>query len=776
MRVRCPPLAGAPLAILLLLVAPSFAAMPDVADTTCGSIAQDMTRGDFRGVVRSGRPHWQRLVESGPPREMVRLTLQLASAYQALGENLTAIELLNLAMAAVAGDDGQEFMAGLTAKLGEAYLLSGDYVRADGLLSEALGSARELNLSAVMVVALNAQGNLRVLRHEYAAALASFREGLALGEQCERAPTLGSPPESIMIARIHANAGRAAMLAGRVEEAEESLAEARKRHEVLADSHAKAIALINIAKSYQGLALHRPEQARSYAVVALDLYEKATLSARAVGDLTALSYALGYAGQVHEQNHDEALALARTELAESAATVAGAPEALYLWQGQEARLLARSGRPLEAINAYRRAVATLQTMRGEFDGECKEFNQWATTENRAPIYLGLAELLLQQQERTAEVKAQQALLVEVVATLESMKSTELRSYFQNTCINEQRLGFAERQGVPAKSAIIYLLPLPKRLEMILSLPKGLMRFTVPVAAETLTRLTREFRHHLENRTSREYLVSSQELYSLLVSPYRREAASQGVDTLVFVPEGALRTVPFAALHDGRDFLIERWAVATIPTLGLTDLAQEEQPHPKLLLAGITSANQGFAPLPHVADELQGLHLLYGGDLLMNKGFTTLSLRTAIERTPYTMVHIATHGEFKAESRDTFLVAWDARIDMDLLHETLRPGRYRKRPIDLLTLSACQTAADSERAALGLAGLSLQAGVRSALATLWYVDDGASSGLMSEFYRNLTDPAYSKARALQQAQKSLLAGNRYHHPAYWSPFLLVGNWK
>ena len=636
-----------------------------------------------------------------------------------------------------------------------------------------LGAARALNLPMVAAAALNAQGNLQVLQKEYAAALVDYQQGIEL---VSRGSGRDPDPDPTLVARIHANAGRTAMLAGRVAEADGYLARAMQLHRALADSHAKAVGLINIAHSYQGLAPLNPGQAAGYSTLALALYEDAVTIAQALGDPVALSYGAGYAGQIHEQRHEDDQALACTEQAESAAVVAEAPEALYLWQGQEGRLLAGQGRTVEAIAAYRRAVATLKAIRGEFDGECKHFNQWAYQDTQEQITLGLVELLLQQEKRAAGGRERESLLTEVIACFESMKTQELRRYFQNTCINEQRIRFAERGSIPAKSAIVYLLPLPRRLELILSLPEGLRRFTVAVDLETLTPLVREFRHRLENRSSREYLASSQRLYSLLVTPYAREVARQGVDTLVFVPDGVLRTIPFAALHDGKGFLVDRWAVAIIPSLTLTDLGKEKLPRQAFLLAGISQANQGFAPLASVDDELQGIHALYGGELLLNQGFTALALRTAIDQRPYAMVHIATHGEFMADSAATFILAWDGRIDMDLLEKTLRPGRFRKRPIDLLTLSACQSAAGSERAALGLAGLALKTGVRSALATLWYVDDSASSALMVEFYRHLSDPARSKAHALQAAQKGLLADNRYRHPAYWSPFMLIGNWN
>jgi CHAT domain-containing protein len=103
------------------------------------------------------------------------------------------------------------------------------------------------------------------------------------------------------------------------------------------------------------------------------------------------------------------------------------------------------------------------------------------------------------------------------------------------------------------------------------------------------------------------------------------------------------------------------------------------------------------------------------------------------------------------------------------------SQYRDQSVELLTLSACQTAAGDDRAALGLAGVAVKAGARSAVATLWFINDQASSQLVTEFYRQLQNPEISKAQALQQAQLMLVNDRRYQHPGYWSPFLLIGNW-
>jgi CHAT domain-containing protein len=126
-------------------------------------------------------------------------------------------------------------------------------------------------------------------------------------------------------------------------------------------------------------------------------------------------------------------------------------------------------------------------------------------------------------------------------------------------------------------------------------------------------------------------------------------------------------------------------------------------------------------------------------------------------------------------RQTFLLAYDGKLTMDGLEKLISPSRYRDQPISLLTLSACQTAAGDDRAALGLAGVAVKAGASSALASLWFINDQSASMLVAEFYTQLRQPGMSKADALRNAQLRMLADKRFSHPSYWSPFLLIGNW-
>ena len=138
----------------------------------------------------------------------------------------------------------------------------------------------------------------------------------------------------------------------------------------------------------------------------------------------------------------------------------------------------------------------------------------------------------------------------------------------------------------------------------------------------------------------------------------------------------------------------------------------------------------------------------------------------LESESYSLVHIASHGQFASKPEDSFILTFDTRLDMNQLEALIRPSLFRDRPIELLTLSACRTSAGDDRAALGLAGI----------AGLWHINDRASALLVSEFYRHLAEPQMSKAQALQNAQLGLLQDPRYRHPGYWSPFLLIGNWQ
>ena len=217
-------------------------------------------------------------------------------------------------------------------------------------------------------------------------------------------------------------------------------------------------------------------------------------------------------------------------------------------------------------------------------------------------------------------------------------------------------------------------------------------------------------------------------------------------------------------------------MAVAPGLSLVEPQPINRGKERLLLNGLSKPVQGFTPLNFVAGELESIESLYHSSMLLDERFTLAELKRRLTEDQYSIVHIASHGKFNPNVRNTFVLTYDSKLTLNDLEALIRPSQYRGRPVELLVLSACQTAAGDDRAALGLAGVAVKAGARSALATLWFVNDQSTSALISEVYAQLRNsPSISKARALQAAQIKLLSDRRYRHPCYWSPYLLIGNW-
>jgi CHAT domain-containing protein len=231
----------------------------------------------------------------------------------------------------------------------------------------------------------------------------------------------------------------------------------------------------------------------------------------------------------------------------------------------------------------------------------------------------------------------------------------------------------------------------------------------------------------------------------------------------------------AALHDGENFLVARYALAITPGLNLTDPRPIRRERTKVLAAGVSEPVQGFTGLPNVSAELGALRTLFDTTTLENREFVVPTLEKNLKEQPYSILHVASHGEFVGDAAKSFVLTFDSKLSMDRLNEVIGLFRYREDPLELLTLSACETAEGDDRAALGLAGVAVRAGARSALATFWQVHDAAAAELVTSFYRELRDPGVSRAVALQRAQLKVMSNPRYGHPGYWSSFLLINNW-
>jgi CHAT domain-containing protein len=428
----------------------------------------------------------------------------------------------------------------------------------------------------------------------------------------------------------------------------------------------------------------------------------------------------------------------------------------------------------DAIAAYRRAVHTLQSIRSEL-AVSYGVSQTSFREAVGPVYFELVDLLLQKAASLQDRDQVGPYLIEAREAVELFKVAELRDYFRDDCVDTALAKVTQLDVVAKTTVIVYPIILSDRTELLVSLPTGLKRLTVSVGSNVLTQEIRQFRRRLEKRTTREYLPHAQRLYDWLIRPIDADLTSFQIDTLVFVPDGALRTIPMGALHDGKQFLVSKYALGITPGLNLTDPRPIKREGMKMLAVGVTEAVQGFPALPNVSAELEALRTLFDSTTLVDKAFLVANLEKTLKDESFTIVHVASHGEFGSDSEKTFLLAFDAKVTLDRLDQMVGVFKFRDDPLELLTLSACDTAAGDDRAALGLAGMAIKAGARSALATLWNINDEASADLVIDFYRELKDTSVSRAVALQRAQLKALANPRYEHPGFWSPFLLINNW-
>lgn len=721
-------------------------------------------RGAFDQALNAWKDAAQRYEEVADPRGQSRALVQAAGAAQALGHSKLALQQLDLALALAQQVGRPAWTAQVLDRLGRAYLSTRQFEAAAQFLGHARDIAKTVGDPALTAAVLNDLGILRSLEGRYDEALASYRESLSLAQ---------SVGQDALAIRARLNAGRAALRLGHDDDAQAWLDETSQGIQTLPPSYEKTSALISLGNGLAELSRTKPEKKDEALLRAAGSLQEAGAMADQQGDGRTASYARGYLGQLYESEHRYEEATRLTRRAIFSAQAANAPESLYRWQWQLGRILASLNQLDEALASYRAAVHTLEPIRPEV-ALSPEHAGFGGSDSLRPLYVEYADLLLHRAARMEEGEAAQGYLKAARDAVEASKAVELRDYFRDECVDA--LHAQKRvETVSATTAVLYPIVFPDRLELLVSLPGGLKRLAVDITARALGEEVRRLRQLLEKRTSREYLPHAQRLYDWLIRPLEQDFAAAKIDTLVVVPDGPLRTIPMAALHDGRQFLIRTYAVATTPGLYLTDPQPFARERVRLLASGLTEATQGFPPLPHVAGELMTIRSLYGGDQLLNKTFLTGTLEQELKDRPISVLHIASHGRFDKDVAHSFVLTYDDKLTMERLDQYVGLFKFRRDPLELLTLSACETAAGDERAALGLAGVAIKAGARSALATLWSINDAASSKLVAEFYRQLGEAGVSKAVALQRAQIAMMSDLGYEHPAYWSPFLLLNNW-
>ena len=636
--------------------------------------------------------------------------------------------------------------------LGVALQVLGDLERSKEVLEQSLAIADRLRSNPAISATLFSLGNSNFARGDIEAAIDAY----------QRAAEKATGPLEETEARIR-------LLRAYIEE--EMWAEARDLLPQIQDttrnlkpSRMSAYAAVSLANSWMKLPASNPEQQTQEIG---QLLARTVERAQSLNDKRAESLALKQLAELYGQTEQWKEAQKIAEKGLLIAQEIDAEDITASLQGQLGKILQKQGDDRGAIAAYSSAVNSLQSLRSDLVAINSDV-QFSFRDTVEPIYRELVGLLVKGDPSQKNLK-------QARKTIESLQLAELDNFFREACLDAKPKQIDE---IDPTAAAIYPIILSDRLEVIVSIPgKPLRHHQIVRPKEELNNTFEELLGSLSLAyPTPQRLSISRTVYEWIIGPLEIDGALEGIKTLVFVLDGTLRNVPMAALYDGEKYLLEKYSVALSQGLQLLEPQALDIEKLGAVTAGLSQARQGFDPLPNVESELARIDDRLESQTLLNEQFTSPSLQKAIVSSPFPVVHLATHGQFSSRAEDTFLLTWDGRIDVKEFDELLgRRSLGNANPIELLVLSACETAYGDDRAVLGLAGIAVRSGARSTLATLWPVRDESTSNLMTQFYQELAKPGVTKAEALRRSQLSLLEEESSDHPFFWAPFILVGNW-
>jgi CHAT domain-containing protein len=483
----------------------------------------------------------------------------------------------------------------------------------------------------------------------------------------------------------------------------------------------------------------------------------------------AASRAIGLSGKIFLQNSETGKAAIAFEQAQSLALSYRTLDLAYQWEWELGKIYAKAG-DVRALPQYKAAVDNLNDLRKNLIAINPDL-QFGFQAQVEPLYKEYLELLF---------KEKQPDLKEIIKTNEKVQVTELENYLQ--CSQLQVFSLLNLSPKDSPDAAIYIIRLPKQYELIVRLKNGELihrsaNFTD--VEDALDKIRQNLSsEQLDNLDSGGFKDLFGKLYQSLFRPIEEVLPKNG--TIVFSGDSELMSIPWSVLYDGNQYLIERYSIAY--TLGIDTQAPKAIKRGKfhVLAAGLSdlSRKPNFRDLEFVPEELEGIKdAVPESNSLLDQQFTTKALLT--NSTKFPIIHLATHGQFSSNPNESFLVNWDSKISLREIRQLMSGKDTEKASeLELLVLSACESAKGDKRAGLGLAGTAIQAGARSTIASQWVINDRSQADLMKKFYQELMK-GKPKAEALREAQLSILKssvlGDKFANPYYWAMNVLIGSW-
>ena len=680
----------------------------------------------------------------------------LGIIYKNLGDLRKAIEYYQEALVIVRGISDRQGEGGILNSMGIAYKNLGNYSKAIEYHQQALVIARKIYDHEGESEALGSLGNAYGLLGNYAKAIEYHQQALTIDREIHDRQSEGQSLGNLGVAYFSlGNYAKA------IEYHQQALAIARE----VGDLKSEGIALNNIGATL--IQQKRPELAIVFYKQSINVYESIRTGIQSLPREQQESYINSVA--------DTYRSLADLLLKQD--RVLEAQRVLDLLKVQELQ------------NYLRNVRGKLQPAQG--------------ISNRPPEQQlsdrFIQSHITQQQAFEQFIRSQE--VQELIAQL-SPKAQK-----QSIDLEDFRSLTSTLTALHQDAVLLYPLILPDRVELVLLAP-GLapIHRSSPVKKEDLNRAIANFRAALQNPNS-DAKVPAQQLYQWLIAPISADLAKAHAKTILYAPDGQLRYIPLAALHDGHQWLAETYRIQNITAKSLISLSLQRQTIPKVLAAAFSQGSYTFKVgsesftfngLPGAAREISLLAtLLPGTAQLLDQDFTANGVLTRLNN--YNILHLATHGAIvTSDPTQSFILFGDGKP----VNLTQIDSDWSFQNTDLVVLSACETGLGglgNGEEILGLGYVMQKAGAKSTIASLWQVDDNGTQALMDAFYAALKTGKLTKAEALQKAQIVLIAGNHaangeqraslrlpsnipatvskspnLSHPYYWAPFILIGN--
>lgn len=709
--------------------------------------------------------------------------------YIELGQYRQAIAYLERASPLLEAADDPTDLAKLYHNIGYAYSETGDYAKAFANYETALARRRGLNDKVGIASTLNNIGYLRAKQGRAEEALRALQEALAIAREAADKPVEG---------RILDSLGDAYGLAKNFEGAQRAYNDALVIRKLVSDRRGERITLGNIGKILE---------AQGRDALAIVFYKEAVNVSESIrSELTVLpsEVSAAYTEKVSEIYRRLADLLLKHD------RVIEAQRVLDLLKIQE----------LE--DYLQRVRGNKSSARGvPRSAEDRQITESFYNELLEVVQLAKAVEALETLDRelTDEEQSLRDRLDEKEVSLSRqfqrfLDSDEVLAWERGMITSGRRgvLTIAELSGLQDNlrqidhGVLVYPLVLDDRLELVLTVAEGSpVHRTVAITRAELNKLVSDYLTVLRDPVV-DVRPAAQKLYAKLIAPIEEALAAVNARTLIYVPDRSLRYVPLGALHNGKEWLIERYKIHRITSTTLSDFSKMPPKALKLLAGAYTSGDSEFSVgdetfrftgLPFARVEVEGLsQAVVESTVLLDGQFTPEAIRRKARSV--NAIHLATHAAFVVGQPDESFILF-GNGERLTFKEVESDWLNRLRDVNLIVLSACETAVGGRMGGgeeiHGFGYLMEQAGADASIATLWPVDDGGTQILMTEFYKELLKGT-AKAGALQQAQLALIHSDeegsvvgrgvlpggdigptlkgRLSHPYYWAPFILIGN--